>query len=160
MLTHIFSLLSWQVSVPQEALESFWMEICRKDWVVKLIMSSSTEELLQVLNILHIAKILLAHTHTHTHPYAKSVFFLLHFWHKYVMPNQFILNSDDLRFVLLLLLLLFYSVNDGVGEAFFHSFSQRKHTVIPTLFCFFQIFHGYAGFIFGGMYHCLLLPRI
>jgi hypothetical protein len=66
MLTHIFSLLSWQVSVPQEALESFWMEICRKDWVVKLIMSSSTEELLQVLNILHIAKILLAHTHTHT----------------------------------------------------------------------------------------------
>jgi hypothetical protein len=88
------------------------------------------------------------------------VFFLLHFWHKYVMPNQFILNSDDLRFVLLLLLLLFYSVNDGVGEAFFHSFSQRKHTVIPTLFCFFQIFHGYAGFIFGGMYHCLLLPRI
>ena len=159
MLTHIFSLLSWQVSVPQEALESFWMEICRKDWVVKLIMSSSTEELLQVLNILHIAKILLAHTHTH--PYAKSVFFLFHFWHKYVMPNQFILNSDDLRFVLLLLLLLFYSVNDGVGEAFFHSFSQRKHNVIiPTLFCFFQIFHGYAGFICGGMYHCSLLPRI
>jgi hypothetical protein len=67
MLTHIFSLLSWQVSVPQEALESFWMEICRKDWGVKLIMSSSTEELLQVLDILHIAKILLARARAHTH---------------------------------------------------------------------------------------------
>ncbi|KAG6777081.1 hypothetical protein POTOM_016883 [Populus tomentosa] len=40
---------SIEVSVPQEALESFWMEICRKDWVVKLIMSSSTEELLQFI---------------------------------------------------------------------------------------------------------------
>ncbi|KAI9395929.1 hypothetical protein POPTR_004G048675v4 [Populus trichocarpa] len=42
---------SIEVSVPQEALESFWMEICRKDWVVKLIMSSSTEELLQRLTV-------------------------------------------------------------------------------------------------------------
>uniref|UniRef100_A0A6M2E7G3 Homeobox domain-containing protein n=1 Tax=Populus davidiana TaxID=266767 RepID=A0A6M2E7G3_9ROSI len=42
---------SIEVSVPQEALESFWMEICRKDWVVKLIMSSSAEELLQRLTV-------------------------------------------------------------------------------------------------------------
>ncbi|KAL9355438.1 hypothetical protein Peur_053408 [Populus x canadensis] len=42
---------SIEVSVPQEALESFWMEICRKDWGVKLIMSSSTEELLQRLTV-------------------------------------------------------------------------------------------------------------
>ncbi|CAK7350538.1 unnamed protein product [Dovyalis caffra] len=40
-----------EVSVPQEALESFWMEISRKDWVMKLIMSSSTEELLQILTM-------------------------------------------------------------------------------------------------------------
>ncbi|KAJ6402124.1 hypothetical protein OIU84_014246 [Salix udensis] len=42
---------SIEVSVPQEALESFWMEIRRKDWGVKLIKSSSTEELLQRLTV-------------------------------------------------------------------------------------------------------------
>ncbi|KAJ6707104.1 HOMEOBOX-DDT DOMAIN PROTEIN RLT2 [Salix viminalis] len=42
---------SIEVSVPQEALESFWMGIRRKDWGVKLIKSSSTEELLQRLTV-------------------------------------------------------------------------------------------------------------
>ncbi|XP_011027775.1 PREDICTED: uncharacterized protein LOC105127984 isoform X2 [Populus euphratica] len=42
---------SIEVSVPQEALESFWMDIHRKDWGMKLIMSSSTEELLQRLTV-------------------------------------------------------------------------------------------------------------
>ncbi|KAF9672382.1 hypothetical protein SADUNF_Sadunf11G0036000 [Salix dunnii] len=40
-----------EVSVPQEALESFWMGIPRKDWGMKLAMPSSTEELLQILTV-------------------------------------------------------------------------------------------------------------
>ncbi|XP_065878356.1 homeobox-DDT domain protein RLT1 isoform X2 [Euphorbia lathyris] len=44
-----------EVSVPPEALESFWVENHRKTWATKLNMSSSTEELLQVLTVLESA---------------------------------------------------------------------------------------------------------
>lgn len=47
------SLLAFmEATVPPEALESFWTEGCRRNWAVKLKMSSSTEELLQVLTAL------------------------------------------------------------------------------------------------------------
>eukprot|EP00258_Populus_trichocarpa_P020970 XP_024436989.1 homeobox-DDT domain protein RLT1 isoform X1 [Populus trichocarpa] len=49
LLTALLSCI--EVSVPQEALESFWMGIPRKDWGMKLAMPSSTEELLQILTV-------------------------------------------------------------------------------------------------------------
>ncbi|XP_002509429.2 homeobox-DDT domain protein RLT1 isoform X1 [Ricinus communis] len=44
-----------EVSVPAEALESFWTENHRKTWAMKLNKSSSTEELLQMLTVLESA---------------------------------------------------------------------------------------------------------
>uniref|UniRef100_A0A2P2M0N7 Homeobox-DDT domain protein RLT1 isoform X3 n=1 Tax=Rhizophora mucronata TaxID=61149 RepID=A0A2P2M0N7_RHIMU len=41
-----------EVCVPPEAFETLWMEKSRKTWAVKLDMSSSTEELLQILTAL------------------------------------------------------------------------------------------------------------
>ncbi|XP_050214645.1 homeobox-DDT domain protein RLT1 [Mercurialis annua] len=50
------ALLSFiEASVPSEALESFWSENHREIWAMKLNMSSSSEELLQVLTILESA---------------------------------------------------------------------------------------------------------
>ncbi|WCJ27093.1 Homeobox-DDT domain protein RLT1 [Euphorbia peplus] len=44
-----------EVSVPPEALESFWVEDIRKTWATKLNVSSSIEELMQVLTVLESA---------------------------------------------------------------------------------------------------------
>ncbi|KAJ9136123.1 hypothetical protein P3X46_033231 [Hevea brasiliensis] len=44
-----------EASVPPEARESFWIENHRKTWATKLNMSSSTEELLQILTVLESA---------------------------------------------------------------------------------------------------------
>ncbi|XP_050371272.1 homeobox-DDT domain protein RLT1 isoform X2 [Argentina anserina] len=44
-----------EVSVPPEALQSFWTEDCRKAWGAKLNASSSVEELLQMLTLLETA---------------------------------------------------------------------------------------------------------
>ncbi|KAL5575360.1 hypothetical protein UlMin_017059 [Ulmus minor] len=40
-----------EVSVPPEALQSFWTQDCRKSWAVKLNGSSSIEQLLQILTL-------------------------------------------------------------------------------------------------------------
>ena len=47
-----FIFLNSQVSIPLDALESFWMEgYQRETWGMKIQTSSSIEDLLQVLNI-------------------------------------------------------------------------------------------------------------
>ncbi|KAL2524213.1 homeobox-1 [Abeliophyllum distichum] len=52
----IKALLSFfEVSVPSEALQSSWTENCRNTWGLKLLNSSSTEDLLQILTQIEIA---------------------------------------------------------------------------------------------------------
>lgn len=48
MKANILIIFYLQVSIPTEALQSFWTEDCRKSWGLKLSAASTPEEFLQV----------------------------------------------------------------------------------------------------------------